>query len=588
MISISSLPVYVVALAQALGLWVLHDALRNGSWPANDPGPLMAAYLVILVVPLTLVLSWRHHRRRLLWGVTMLLGGFLVWTAVQRFGALAPDGGGVLDEDVIAQNLVPFALAVLLFLPMLRARLESGRWIAPYVALFQAAWRTALTLAESLVFTGAFWALLSLWAELFNLLGIGFFRDLFADSRFVYPATTLAFATAIQIIDDSERLLDGVLEQVLELLKWLAPLAGIIVVVFTLFLVPRWIDLFDSGERVINSSILLALVAANVLLLNAAYRDGASDPRYGRLLRECLRVVPPLLVIVAVTAVASLVIRVQALGLTHARLWGLVTAAFALLHAVGYSWAAMTRTPWFGPLSRVNFALATALLGTLLLSLTPFGDPLRWSIAAQQRRAVLAESTQVRESALRYLRFDAGEPGRRALLALQEDPRVGTAAVRIVALAHDDRPRDNDPQATLARYERWRGTLVATDVPVSLEGVLRMEFMRFATTLDPGGGAPPPELLRIDLDGNGMDDYLLIAGALRGNGLRDRDYRLFVSEEDGAGWTLGSSGTIRGFAEQDGSRTRSPIPARAVPPRWLDLERGGQRLSLRPQSSPDL
>lgn len=582
MIFMSNLMLLTLSLTQALGLWFLHHAISTDAWPAQDLGLLISSYLVILAAPLTLVLLWTHRAQRVLWTVVAGLVFFLMWSGSLRFGSLAVPASQPVDEDLIAQNIAPYVIALLLGLPLLRARLETGRWLAPYTAVFQAVWRSALTLAESLIFTGMFWALLLLWAELFSLLGIDFFSDIFSDPRFIYPASTLAFTTAIRIVAASERLLDGVLEQLLDVLKWLAPMAGFIVILFTLFLLPRVVDLFDRGERILDSSVLIALVGANVLLLNAGYRDGTRDPGYGRWLREAFRIVPPLLFIVSLTALASLVIRVQALGLTPPRAWGMVAALFSVGISAGYSWSAVTSTPWLEPLQRVNFISAVVLLFMLTVSLTPLGNPLRWSIENQQGRALLASSPELRDSALRFLRFDAGEPGRRALTRLQSEPRVRADALRVAAMTRDIRPLERDPQATSARYQRWRASLQGAEVPATLEPQLQLQFLRSAAALDPGGDGPAPQLLRVDLNRDGSDDYLLITGRLRGKEFPERDYRIFVTAEAGATWQLASAGVLRGFHADHGGAIVDAQTIRTMLPRWQDLEVDGQRLSLRP------
>ena len=192
-----------------------------------------------------------------------------------------------------------------------------------------------------------------------------------------------------------------------------------IVVAFSLALLPKLPALFGSGERVINSAVLLALVAVTLLLFNAAYREGDLDPGYGRWLQHALRVVPPLLVLVALTALYSMSVRLIELGLTPSRYWGLVTAIFAVLYAVGYAYASLRAGPWLGAISRVNFGVSVILLVTLVISLTPIADPLRLSVASQLKRALAASTVDARASALQFLRFDSSEHGRNVLNAIR-------------------------------------------------------------------------------------------------------------------------------------------------------------------------
>ena len=357
---------------------------------------------------------------------------------------------------------------------------------------------------------------------------------------------------ALRIIGNRDRLVDGVLDQLLGLLKWLAPLAGLIVVLFTIALLPKLPALLASGEKILDSGILLALVALTLLLLNAAYRDGEQEPDYGRVIRQALRVVPPLLVIVASTALLSMIIRIVDLGLTPARFWGLVTAIFALLFAIGYAIAAVRAGSWFGELRRVNFVVAVLLLATLIVSLTPIGNPVRWSVANQLSRAITAATESDCEGALRFLRFDAGAQGRDMLSALAQgriaevDPVLRGEAARIAALSSKRAPPRADPAATPARYAAWRDTLrvlpADRTVPADLESLLRAEFGVAATMLDPGGNAPAPRLVFIDLDADGREDALLISGTRRGEPLIVRDSRVFIRTDET--WRQASAGTL--------------------------------------------
>src|SRR4030095_10448084 len=92
---------------------------------------------------------------------------------------------------------------------------EDRLWRVPYVALFTQAWNNKLVLIEAAGFTGLFWLLLLLWQQLFVMLGLRFFRELFREPLFIYPVTSLVFGGALHLIGSLERLTQLVLEQVL-------------------------------------------------------------------------------------------------------------------------------------------------------------------------------------------------------------------------------------------------------------------------------------------------------------------------------------------------------------------------------------
>jgi hypothetical protein len=548
----------VLALGQALALWLLHQSIEFRVWPATAPGWLFPAYLISIFLPLTWLLLWSHRLNRTLWWASGALAAFLALAGYLAFSDQPPwNRQNTLDADRIAGFVLPWTVAWLIAVPLLRARLETGTWRTPYGALFRSSWRNGLTLAESVLFTGVFWLLLLLWMALFSTLGIEFFLKVFTDPRFAYPATTLVFAAATRIIGHGDRFIDGVLDQLLGLMKWLLPLAGTIVIAFLIALLPRLPQLIGNGERIINSSILLLLVGATLALFNAAFRDGETEPGYGHLLQHGLRVVPPLLVLIALAALYSMSVRVFDRGLTPSRYWGLMTAVFGLLYSVGYAYASLRSGPWLAAVKQVNVGVAVVLLGTLLVSLTPIADPLRLSVASQLQRALRASTAESRTSALLFLRFNASARGRAALNALVRGDVPDSKAIDIAALRAEASEvagrgsKENsptvDPTVTPARYARWRASLKvmpeSRTVTPELEEAIRAHFALAASVLDPGGKAPAPQLMFVDLNADGDPECLLLTGTPRGEPQHLRDFVVFHLV-DGK-WSRWSSGGLR-------------------------------------------
>ena len=314
------------------------------------------------------------------------------------------------------------------------------------------------------MFVATAWLLLGLWGALFNTIGSKFFGELFTSAGFVYPATAIIASIGAQLAYRSARLLDTVHTQILNLLRWLAPLAGLIVVLFTVTLLPKLPALAFSGERAIGAHWLLLLVAVNVLLLNAAYQDGREAAPYGPWISNALRLVPPLLVIVAVTALYALIVRWREYGLTVSRFWGLVAAVMACAYSLGYTVCAWWRNTWYRGLGRVNVALGWMLLAGLLLALTAPLAPQRLSATSQQAIALSGASDRTVLGALAYLRFSGGGYGARALQALRE---------------HADRSADGRLKTALADVQRlrWRGDVIARP-PASRIGARNSRYAR--------------------------------------------------------------------------------------------------------------
>ena len=461
--------VLCLALLQGLVLYGLHQAVERSLWPATRPELWFSFGLLALLLPVSLQLLQRQWRNPVLWralsGLALVLG-IVGWHlgAQVVLSPLAQKANGT----PLRASALPLAVLWFIVMAFLRARLEADGSRPGYPALFAAAWRNLLTLAEAGLFTGLLTLLLLLGATLFQSLDLPLFRTLFEQPLFLYPMLALAFGIAVQLVGRVDRLVDVVLGQVLGLLKWLAPVAGLLVVLITVALLPRLPGLFSSGDRALNAAWLLWLVAVSVLLLNAAYQDGRVEQPYGRVLGSALRSLPPLLVIVSGTGLYALCVRVGEHGLTVGRYWGLVTAGFALLYAASYSWAALRPGPWMRGVGTANPLLAGLLLVLLLLSLTPVLSPFRLSAQSQQARVLTARDIDQQRSALRYLRFETGHYGQQAVQALP--------AAQLQALS-DPLPGTEDWLSTMRVYPAGR------ELPQALRDVLRQ-------THDAAQGAP--------------------------------------------------------------------------------------------------
>src|SRR4029450_4047356 len=92
-----------------------------------------------------------------------------------------------------------------------------------------------------------------------------------------------------QLAGSVERLQTALRQQLLALLKWLTPLATLILVLLTGTLVAKWPAAFAERRRAISAVWLLWLVAVTVALLNSAYQDGREEAPYPQLLGNALR-----------------------------------------------------------------------------------------------------------------------------------------------------------------------------------------------------------------------------------------------------------------------------------------------------------
>lgn len=586
-----SLPfILIVAVLQGWALYALHHALMGRHWPATQPAWQLALYGIALFVPVTLQLLAGFARRRELWMmVAAIAAAYFCFGWHHGSAVLAPDGiDPFADEDGLFALGVEACVLWLLLLPFVQARLLAGRWNAHYPTLFSSAWHNVLVLAEGALFTGLFWLLLALWAALFHMLGIDFFRDLFREPVFVYPVTALTFGIALHLIGSIDRLTSVVLEQILNVLKWLAIVAGVILTLFTLALAVKLPGLLASGERAIGAAWLLWLVAVMVLLLNAAYRDGTVTQPYPRVIAQMLRWIVPLTVIVALTALYALVVRASHFGLTVERVWAFIVAGAATMYAAGYSMAVFDRSGWLARMSRVNVVVALALIATLACALTPVLSPYRLAANSQFRRAQLPLDPVASGDAaihrrgwqstpFQYLRFEAGRYGLRRLESLSGF-EGGTDAARISkaarnALAQKNRGDAIAPIDPDAYVEGVRLFPEGRSMEVGLQAALKQAVQ----TRGEGLAMIDSEVagVFIDLDGDGTDEFVVM-----------NQYGGLTFAQRGSGWEkLG-----RFYGSYDDSSWKALLRNlengrfEAVAPQWKELQIGEKRVRVAPEA----
>lgn len=421
----SGLPVVLIAaVIQGWSLYALHQAIDAHHWPATHLDWLLALYAVAFLIPTTVELMAEQTRRSSLWILTALLTVALFYFGWHYGGAVAD-----LDAQDFLQrgDFFPLAFVLLVWwlltLPFLQSRVATGSWKVDYQRLFSYAWNNGITLAEASLFTGLFWLILFLWESLFGMLQIDFFRTLFEKPIFVYPVTAIVFGCALHLIGSIGTLVSAVLEQLLNVLKWLATVAGALLILFTLALLTKLPGLVSSGRHAIDAEWLLWLVAVIVLFLNAAYRDGKVDRPYPLWISQALRFAVPLTVIITATALYALTVRAHHYGLTVQRVWGFIVAIAAIVYSVGYAIAAFRGGGWLSMASRVNVMAAVALIVVIGAALTPLLSPYRLAANSQydlivDGRYVALAQNRLGESPFMYLALDAGKYGRTELQRL--------------------------------------------------------------------------------------------------------------------------------------------------------------------------
>jgi hypothetical protein len=429
-ITSSEWPLRPWLLAGLLGLagLLIHLVTQGGEdvpWQAAT-----AAFLFFAAIAAAFTLeerSWKEPAAFAL-AVGLIMAG-LAWRAV-RYGESLPD-----EHYGFAAGVVATALA----LPLFQAGFHRRRFATPYRSIYHHVWTDAISAAGALAFTGLSWLVLLILSELFHLLKIDLLRDAMREGWFGWTFTGIAFGAALGTIRNQLKVLATMQTVVLLVLSILAvPLAAALV----LFLLATAV----SGPQVLweatrsATPVLLMCAAGAWVLASVIVREGEEAMSRSRLLRLAAWVLAAVILPLAVFAAVSMGLRLNQHGLSPERLWGLVAIVVALVFGLGF-WVALVRgrkVGWAGKLRTANFHLGLFVCGLALVLALPVLDfgaiSTRNQVARLQSGAVPAEDFD-----FAALRWDFGEPGKRALRRLAESGNADIADLAHAALAQTER-----------------------------------------------------------------------------------------------------------------------------------------------------
>lgn len=573
------LAMLLIGLVQGLLLLAVHQL---ATVPAPNYPLLVPWYAMAIGVPVALLLSISEVRDRRLWGVAAALAVILGLTGY--FVGVAVDTGEHAQSFPV---IFPFVLTMLIawhvFLPFAQVYLRSASWRPRYSDLFEFAWNNFLTLLIAELFVIIFWALLTLWAALFKLIGIAFFADLFASKYFVYPVHAVVFAFAVLLGRRHVAAVVTARRVILAVFKGLLPMLALIAVLFLaalpfMGLAPLW----QTGHA---TALMLTLLFFTIVFMNAVYQDGQGPEPYPAWLRAVLRGVWVLLPIYALLCVYALWLRIDQYGWSMDRFWAALLTLIAGLYTIGYAVAALRRRGhWMRGMEPVNIAVAGVMIVLAILVNSPVLDARRITVASQIDR-LLSGRISAEEFDYDYLRFDLGRPGIVALQALRDNddhPEVATLRERA--------------KLVLAKSHRWAEP---TETPATT-GQVADQFVFF-----PAGTVPDESFLKfaisdqrdwqlrrcfeigqrcqvlgIDLNQDGVRDYAVFF-----TGRQAWDRMISVYTRAGQVWTrvgrldIDAHGPKQMPEDLEAALARGQYEATDSP--WRDLKLGGTRYQFR-------
>ncbi len=482
-----------VGLLQGLTSWLVF----HFSPSAPHRAALFAAVLVfVLVTGLTFQLTWQGRHARRLVALSGVLGAVWSLVALWVWWQLPPDDVPYSGDAYRVRTFIFAAtLGVYILLPFGRIFYETGRFQFPYTELFRHSWNTPFIIATGFLLLGLYWALVSLWAELFNILGVSFFRDVFYSDPFVQITSYTVFGLGLAVGKESHRVINTLRSIMLQVFRMLMPLLAFIALLFLAALPftglqPLW------GTRA-ASPLLLNLLALSVLFINAVFQDGSGERPYWTWVRRGVEGMLVAMPILAGLILYSIGLRIQQYGLTPDRFYAMLAGIVFSLYGLGYAAAVIRREAvWIGLIRPINIGVALFVAALAIAVHTPVSDPLAWSARNQYQRLIQgkADPADFDYGALRFLMGRAGYARLEALEKVESHPHAPLIRQEVASA------KNAAHYSHLKR--RTAKELTASELKEKLE------------LLPKGAQAPDSVLQAIIKQSSGVDDCVRVGGCL--------------------------------------------------------------------------
>ncbi len=494
--SVPRLPMLGIALVQGLCLLVLYRSVEFEFWPSESPVWAFPLWTLAIVVPLFLLLSIDRDNYVSVAKHVAAFGGLLALLAFYTGWQAEP-----FDEVEIGSLTGAFIITIGLasFKALMYLQQRANGVPLTYDVLFTNSWRNFLVGVLSAIFTLIFWLILTLWAQLFRIIEINFFYDLFTEDWFIIPVLAVAFGLGISLFRELIRVIDNITKLLHWLIKLLLPLLLAVAVIFLGALPFTGLGLlWGTGS---GTALLLWLLALVLFFTNAVYQDGREANPYPLLLHRAIYAGLCVMPIVAALALYGLMLRLLQYGWTIERCWAFVVWLIFALFAIGYVIGiARRRDEWTSELARVNTAMGLVVLALLVLANSPLLDFRKISLSSQLERVESGE-IELAEFDFWYAKRHLARPGYLAMEEMKDE--IGDSDPELLALINEPRWRRAGPPVDVdAFWARVTYRPEPFDVPLVLRS--RIESSAYlAPDVD-------PILIRADLDEDGDYEYILL------------------------------------------------------------------------------
>jgi hypothetical protein len=487
-----------VSLLQGLMLLWLYENVRYGGIFYHSPQWVLCFYTIVFAAPLAIMLSLKedNFKKILIWVsfISLILGAVGYYNGHHLSGSY-----GFHGDDIYVFYALTMSLAVLMIILFMQQYLAGGK--ISYEKLFDCSWRIFYILALSMIFTLAFWAILMLWGQLFMLINIKFFDELFGSKYFLYPMLALCNGFGIYLLRGQQKIIAvlGHLQRLL--MKYLLVVLILISLVFLIALPFTGIKPLMATK--FGSILLLWMQGLILFFLNSTYSKASDEPPFKKFLQRFILVGVAFLPLYSLIISYGLFTRISQYGWTVNRGYGILIWAIFTLFCGAYFWAIIRKgNLWTQKLGKINIPMGFIVFFIVLALNTPLLDLRKITVSSQLAR-LKSGAASYEQFDYYYFRYSLGIAGVRGLLQIQKDvehshPKIFT---KLEGLITGKIPKS--PSLEPKRFKRSLTVLPKGEVlPKGLKDKIyqKMKFQRDKLYV-----------LAVDLDKDGQKDYLVIA-----------------------------------------------------------------------------
>lgn len=310
--------------------------------------------------------------------------------------------------------LLSFLTILIIGTPFVAAFLKDRQAWRHYPELFDISWTITVRYTAAWLFTGLFWAVLTLSGALLEIVGITVIDVLLDIEPVPYVLTGLVLGLGMSVIHELRDYVSPFL--ILRLLRLLLPVVVVVVALFIVALPFRGLSgLFGNFSA---AATLMAMAAAGITLISTALDKTDADAVSTPGMRGATQALALLLPVMGGLSLYAVYLRVAQYGWTPDRLAAVIAALFILIYAVLYAVSVVLRGSWMERIRRANVMMALGLVLVSGLWLTPILNAEAISANSQVQRfadgRVAAEKVAIWEMSREW-----GSPGKTGVVRLR-------------------------------------------------------------------------------------------------------------------------------------------------------------------------